>query len=578
MDWTPRAGAPPVVCLDFDDTLCDAEGRPLVGAREAVARVRSWGYRTVLSSARFAPYYGDLNRPRMERIRRWLEQERIELDEVVYAVPDAAVYVDDRGHRFDGDWCALADELEPLARASSKARISIGLECLLDGESSVPGAREALDRLRRGSLELVVSAGPHIGARDPESGIDDVRERLQQAGLPRLRVEVAKIASQAYVSARAWPFRSDWRTTVGELEPLLPARRPPAPIEDGPRGGVRSTAELRAGVDPTRSAESRVGAGTPSSRTVARLGKSTKLGPMALLVESSPGDRWERRPGVPPERPASGANVLLAAHLAAVKRAENEARRQRGQQPIGVGGGHPLFGTIVVGKCSICGAPHIGPDPDLPGGRQVKPPPLPANRPCHPCEVDLAALHDEYGLPRPPPMTACLPQFIERLEADVLSFLTGVSRQASKLGKRFLDDEHILLHLLDEDACRAVFDLLRVDPDEVRGSVVEVVEEANQPAQVEERRTHWCGFPIQPGFNAVIGEAERNAIRILGEPAIAPEHLLLAVVGVSPQGFGAKALIRLGVDQDRMEAAVRKYRRRGVSFLQRVSRWASRRD
>ena len=213
--------APRVVCLDFDDTLCSADGLPLPGARAAVAQVRAWGYRTVVSSARFAPLYGELNARRMDTVRRWLAGNDVEVDEVAYVVPNAAAYVDDLGHRFAGDWPRLVAELTSAHGHRAPGRISVGVECLLDGGAALTGARAGVEALRRAGFEVVVSAGPVVDDQGEDAALERVRRALDDADLPRMRVEVANISSHAYVGARAWRSRADWAATLRELQVAL---------------------------------------------------------------------------------------------------------------------------------------------------------------------------------------------------------------------------------------------------------------------------------------------------------------------------------------------------------------------
>ena len=56
---------------------------------------------------------------------------------------------------------------------------------------------------------------------DLEASLNEVRSRLQEAGLGTIRVEAAKIASDAYVSERACRLQSTWQSAWKELEDLL---------------------------------------------------------------------------------------------------------------------------------------------------------------------------------------------------------------------------------------------------------------------------------------------------------------------------------------------------------------------
>jgi hypothetical protein len=212
----------PAVCMDFDDTLCASDNQALAGARHAVATVRSWGYRVIVSSARFSPMYGELNSFRMRQVQGWLDSEGFEIDGLAYVVPSAVAYVDDRAQRFTGDWPALLEDLAKSGQLERDGvRISLGLECLLRDKVALPGAEQGLSSLRDAKVDLVASAGPAVADGDVDEILGQVREDLKAAGLWPLRVEAAKIASNLYVSSRACTFRACWKETLDELAVLL---------------------------------------------------------------------------------------------------------------------------------------------------------------------------------------------------------------------------------------------------------------------------------------------------------------------------------------------------------------------
>lgn len=93
------------VAIDFDGVLADYHGwqgmehldPPIPGAAEFLWRVKWAGYDIVIFSTRGA------DRP--EAIRAWLREngapDNIQITNIK---PPALVYIDDRAHRFDGDW------------------------------------------------------------------------------------------------------------------------------------------------------------------------------------------------------------------------------------------------------------------------------------------------------------------------------------------------------------------------------------------------------------------------------------------------------------------------------------------
>ena len=103
-----------------DGTLYDG---PVVGARDAVARLREAGHEVVVFSSRCEDRMvdGQLQPSQIAEVRAWLEQCGIEVDDVVSGKPIAHVYVDDRAYRFEGDWVGAAGALLGSGRDWSKS-------------------------------------------------------------------------------------------------------------------------------------------------------------------------------------------------------------------------------------------------------------------------------------------------------------------------------------------------------------------------------------------------------------------------------------------------------------------------
>jgi len=87
---------------DDDDPAAPIPDPPTVGAREAVAQLRSWGYEVVVLSARTS------EAPRaLDAMETWLKEHDIQVDAVVREKLPSDIYVDDKGFRFEGDWGAM---------------------------------------------------------------------------------------------------------------------------------------------------------------------------------------------------------------------------------------------------------------------------------------------------------------------------------------------------------------------------------------------------------------------------------------------------------------------------------------
>lgn len=86
-----------LVAIDFDHTLVDHD-KPLKGAKEAINILREKGHKIVIHSCN--------NRGWIERV---LRNADIQFDYICgndESKPACAIYIDDRGFRFTGDWTA----------------------------------------------------------------------------------------------------------------------------------------------------------------------------------------------------------------------------------------------------------------------------------------------------------------------------------------------------------------------------------------------------------------------------------------------------------------------------------------
>lgn len=79
---------------------------PVRGAREFIAAQRAAGTRVVVHTCRALTPRG------LQGTIDWLARHGIEVDEVTATKPHANVYIDDRAHRFDGDWSKAAAAID----------------------------------------------------------------------------------------------------------------------------------------------------------------------------------------------------------------------------------------------------------------------------------------------------------------------------------------------------------------------------------------------------------------------------------------------------------------------------------
>jgi hypothetical protein len=226
---------PKIVCLDFDDTLCDHHKQLLPHADDVLAELRAKGHTLLVSSARFSPIYGDLNVHRIKRVQDWLDAKSLEVDAVCRFVPLADVYVDDLAHCFVGSWDVelkrVLERLSPGASTHERTldkQVNVSLDLIWSGEEQapMPGAVSALEALALRGVRVVVSAGPFIDPDNSES-TRALRDTLKGSGLRIKRVDTHKITSDVYLNARGLRYEGDWRETAAELfERLSPISSP----------------------------------------------------------------------------------------------------------------------------------------------------------------------------------------------------------------------------------------------------------------------------------------------------------------------------------------------------------------
>jgi capsule biosynthesis phosphatase len=101
------------IVIDLDGTICEIKSpnqlyedvKPLPGAAEKIAQMRSQGHYIIIQTARnMATCESNLGKV-MKNIGRvtleWLEKYRIEYDEIYFGKPNGHVYIDDRALRYE---------------------------------------------------------------------------------------------------------------------------------------------------------------------------------------------------------------------------------------------------------------------------------------------------------------------------------------------------------------------------------------------------------------------------------------------------------------------------------------------
>jgi phosphoglycolate phosphatase-like HAD superfamily hydrolase len=104
------------LCIDFDETIRSRlDDLPINGVAEVLSKLQKKGYRIVISSARInVKMWGELAHFRIDDIKNWLNKYHIPYDDVVAYKPAAALYIDDKGYRFEGDWEKTYNDVQKL--------------------------------------------------------------------------------------------------------------------------------------------------------------------------------------------------------------------------------------------------------------------------------------------------------------------------------------------------------------------------------------------------------------------------------------------------------------------------------
>lgn len=222
--WQPGKAS---VCFDFDDTLCQNDGEPIPGARDFTYECMEKGYQLSLSSARFAPLYGELNEGRMAKVKRWLNEHGFPEIPVSYTVPPADIYLDDKAWIFQASWPHCVSEIKgqlgirPYRRADKT--VSLSLQGTLADEAGVliPEAGEQVHQLTKMGLRVNICLGLYDPESPDEERIAKATDWLSARHLPFHRVSPAKLASDLYINPNSFRFGGSWVAAGDEVHSIL---------------------------------------------------------------------------------------------------------------------------------------------------------------------------------------------------------------------------------------------------------------------------------------------------------------------------------------------------------------------
>lgn len=104
------------IALDFDGVLHDytkgwtgiiPEGKPIPGSLDFVKKILSMNYNIIVFSARLS------EKNSYKEMKKWLKEYDFPDLELSNEKPNAEIYIDDRGYRFDGNFKNALDYIKP---------------------------------------------------------------------------------------------------------------------------------------------------------------------------------------------------------------------------------------------------------------------------------------------------------------------------------------------------------------------------------------------------------------------------------------------------------------------------------
>jgi ATP-dependent Clp protease ATP-binding subunit ClpC len=138
---------------------------------------------------------------------------------------------------------------------------------------------------------------------------------------------------------------------------------------------------------------------------------------------------------------------------------------------------------------------------------------------------------------------------------DALALLAEANREAARLRHEYIGTEHIVLALTDRDVdvVTAALERIGVDRRHVHQSISGIVSSGRDPQPPEMKR------PFTSRTKSSIAFAAERA-RAMGQPRIAPEHLLLGLLR-EKLNIGAQVLHEHGLTVETATQAIEQVRR-----------------
>ncbi|MDF1663831.1 MAG: NUDIX hydrolase [Planctomycetota bacterium] len=222
--WQPGSAS---LCFDFDDTLCQHNGEPIPGARDFAHECAKKGYQLSLSSARFAPLYGELNDARMAKVKRWLSDHDFPDIPVSYKVPPADIYLDDKAWNFQSPWPDCVSQIKghfgirPYRRAEKTVSLSLQGTLADEAGTLIPEAGEQVHQLSKMGMKVNICLGLFDPDSPDEQRVGKAIDWLDSRHIPFHKVSAAKLASDLYISPNSFRFEGSWSALGAKVHSLL---------------------------------------------------------------------------------------------------------------------------------------------------------------------------------------------------------------------------------------------------------------------------------------------------------------------------------------------------------------------